>query len=308
VRSFVAASETEKPAVDLESTGALIEALDRAGQTVPPALTVLERLGLLEALAKRVPDDSRVPVALARTDLEQDPRNPSVAVARGQARLQKFLGSHKDVNLEDLGTGASAAWTDYLLELDPDRARRMLERDRERNPRGIEPWIQLGRIRAAKPPYLGKVRKGDEKVVDELETVRRMAPIARVLDAHARVRLAGSPRMQEIMRIARDVPASHGETEPDPELAVQLARAYVGLGPNGATPALKLLNKLVRTKDVPPDLVLEAELLRAVVFVTRGETNKAERILGDISSRITDPYRATVAQVAASLADRVSQQ
>jgi len=309
VRAFVAASEAETSAVDLESTGALIEALDRVGQLVPPPLTVLERLGELEALAKRVPDDSRVPVALARTDLEQDPRNPAVAVARGQARLQKFLGAHKDTNLEDLGTGASSAWTDYLLELDPERARRMLERDRERNPRGIEPWIQLGRIRAARPvAQAPDQRKTGEREMDELETVRRMAPIARVLDAYARVRLDGSPRLQEIMLIARDVPASLGRTEPDPDLAVRLARAYFGLGPNGMLPALKLLNKLAWTKDLPPDLALEAELLRAEVLVTRGETNKAARILGDISSRITDPYRTTVAQTAASLADRVSQQ
>lgn len=309
VRAFVAASEAETSAVDLESTGALIEALDRAGQLVPPALTVLERLGELEALAKRVPDDSRVPVALARTDLEQDWGNPAIAVARGQARLQKFLGVHKDANLEDLGTGASSAWTDYLLELDPERARRMLERDRERNPMGIEPWIQLGRIRAARPEASEPdAREKDGREMDELEIVRRMAPIARVMDVYARVRLAGSPRLQEIMLIARDVPASVGQTEPDPELAVQLSRAYFGLGPNGLLPALKVLNMLARTKDLPPDLALEAELLRAEVLVTRGEPAKAARILGDISPRITDPYRATVAQTAASLANRVSQQ
>ncbi|MFN0008293.1 MAG: hypothetical protein ACKVXR_10320 [Planctomycetota bacterium] len=309
VRAFVAASEAESSAADLASTGELIEALDRAGQVVPPPLTVHERMGVLEALSKRVPDDSRVPVALARMDLEQDPGNPALGVARGQARLQKFLGTHKDTNLEDLGTGASSAWTDYLLELDPDRARRMLERDRERNPRGIEPWIQLGRIRAARPRAIEQdKRKMDGREMDELETVRRMAPTARVLDAYARVRLAGSPRLQEIMLIARDVPASMGRTEPDPDLALRLARAYFGIGPNGLMPALKLLNKLAWTKDLPPDIALEAELLRAEALVTRGEAARAARILGEVSTRIMDPYRATVAQTTASLADRVSQQ
>src|SRR4029453_9904241 len=106
----------------------------------------------------------------------------------------------------------------------------------ERDPTAIEPWVQLGRIRAAQPEGHHKV---DPKS-DELEIARRMAPIASVLAAHARVRLAGAPRLQEIMIIARHVPASLGRTEPDPELAVALARAYVGLGPSGLQSALKL--------------------------------------------------------------------
>lgn len=304
VRACVAAGEEEGPASDLESTGALIEALDTAGKVVPSVLSIHERASELEALGKRVPDDPRVPVALARMDLERDPRNPGIAVARGQARLQRFLSQHKDTTLEELGAGASAAWTDFLLELDPERARRILERDRERDPTAIEPWIQLGRIRAARPDARAEV---DPKL-DELEIARRMAPIAPVLAAHARVRLAGSPRLQEVMRIARDVPASLGRTEPDPDLAVRLARAYFGLGPSGLLPALKLLNKLAWTKDLRPDLATEAELLRAEVLVTRGEPNRAARILGDISARVVDPYRATVALATASLADRMSQQ
>ena len=305
VRAFADAGREKGAAGALESTGELIHALAIAGQVVPNALALQDRAVELEALAKRVPDDARVPVALAQIDLERDPRNPQIAVARGHARLQKFLNQHKGETLESLGAGASEAWTDYLIELDPERAWKILSQDRQRDPSAIEPWVQLGRIRAARPAR----ERFDEEIeeADELEVARRMAPIAPVLAAHARVRLAASPRLPEAMRIARDVPASLGATEPDPDLAVRLARAYFGIGPNGLVPALAILNKLAWTEDLPPNLAVEAELLRAEVSVTRGDAARAARILAEISPRIVDPYRATVALATASLAERMEE-
>jgi tetratricopeptide (TPR) repeat protein len=312
VHALAAASDAEPSGPDRPATAPLIEALARAGQAVPPALSVQERAGELEALAKRAPDDARVPVALARMDLERDPRNPGVSVARGVARLVKFQAAHKDGSLEQLGAGASAAWTDFLIELDPERARRILQRDRQRDPAVLEPWIQIGRIRAAQAATRRAAgpdaRDEEAETTDELEIVRRMAPVRDVLAAHARVRLAGSPRLQEILRIAREVPASEGREEPDADLAVRLARAHFATGSKGTTAALAILNKLAWTPDLPPELAAEAELLRAEVLVVRGDTNRAARILSEVAPRILDPYRATVALAAASLANRMAPQ
>src|SRR4029078_10391557 len=121
------ASRIEEPRSDSPISGDLIRALEGAGQEPAPELPAEVRMAELEALRARSPDAPRVPVALARMDLEMDPRNPTIAVGRAFARLDGFRGTHKGVAFESLCEGALAAWTDFLIPLDTERARSLLK-------------------------------------------------------------------------------------------------------------------------------------------------------------------------------------
>jgi tetratricopeptide (TPR) repeat protein len=291
------ASLSEKPSSDARSTGALIQALAAAGLGTPPALPVEARIADLEALEKRCPDDPRVPVARAHLELELDPRNPTLSVARAYARLERFLATHKDVALENLCIGAESAWTDLLLSLDPKRAQDFLEGERGRDPAALEPWIQLGRVHTA--------TAAPDQEVDDLDLVRRMAPIPRVLREHARVRLAGAPTLSEINALMRNTSRAEGRTQPDAEMSLHLAEACFDLGPKGLQPALILLKQLPWAPDLPSSISAPAALLRAEVLVARGQggdATRASQILADLEGRIADPYRATLALACASLA------
>jgi hypothetical protein len=284
------------------TTGDLIAALAGAGRTVPPVLPVETRQAELEALEKREPDDPRVPVALAWTDLEADPRNPTIAVSRAYARLDRFLDAHKDVALESLCDGAEAAWTDLLLTLDPPRARAFLDRERARIPTTLEPWLQLARVGAAE--------KRTRSRPDELDVVRRMAPVPRVLLEHARVRLAQAPTMAEIGTCIADIRRAEGKAKPDSEFGLLIARAFFDLGPRGMQPASNLTATLAAATDAEPAAIEAARLLQAETLIALGKPEpavKARAILSPLEKNLPDPYRATVllacTRLAAGLAE-----
>ncbi|HEV8111386.1 MAG TPA: tetratricopeptide repeat protein [Planctomycetota bacterium] len=298
VESSVRASHMEKRASDAQTTHDLILALRGAGTGVQPAMPAEMRQAELESLETREPDDPRVPAALAWMDLELDPRNPTIAVAKAFARLDRFLAAHADVALETLCPGADEIWTDLLLALDPARARSFLEGERKRIPAGLEPWLQLGRVDATQP------HAKDE--VDALDLVRRMAPVGRVLRAHARVHLARAPTLPEIQALARDIRRAEGLVEADAELSMLLAEALFELGPSGRQRAIATTTRVLATEGVEAGIAHAAKLLRAeaLIALDRPESaTEALEILADLAPGEPDPYRDTCILACRSLAN-----
>jgi len=297
VASSLVASRMDAPGSDARTSGDLIAAIAGAGRANPPALPAISRQDELEALAVRAPHDPRVPVALGWLDLETDPRNPTIAVAQVYARLEIFLERHKDVALEKLCAGADEVWTDLLISIDLSRARDFLERERLRDPADLEPWVQIGRVGVA-------WTRGDPGM-EELDLVRRMAPIPRVLRAHAQAHLARAPTLAQIEALMRGIRRTERRAELDPEISLRIARALFDLGPRGRQAAQSLATRLAKIPDVDSKLLAQAELLRAELWISYGTRAEAERGLAkleEIGSFDPDPYRSTVFLSCTSLA------
>jgi tetratricopeptide (TPR) repeat protein len=298
VAESVRASRMESAASDAASAGDLIRALAGAGAGSPPALGDETRRAELEALERRASDDPRVPVALAWMDLETEPRSPVLAVSRAYARLDRFLDAHKSVALESLCPGADAAWTDLLVALDPRRARDLLRRERMRSPASLAPWLQLGRVDAAEVKPALEARRA-EREPDELDLVRRMAPIPRVLREHARARLSRGPSQGEIFAMAGDIRRAEGRPELDGELSFLVARALFDLGPRGTKAAQRAAAHLGSEADLPPPIAAAADVLGAEIRIALGspaDAAEAARILDAAES-----YRTTLLTACRSL-------
>jgi tetratricopeptide (TPR) repeat protein len=297
VAFLVRASRIEEPKSDSPITGDLIRALDGAGAEPVPPLSAELRLSELEALRTRVPDDPRVPVALARMDLEMDPRNPTIAVGRAFARLDGFQGAHPGIGFEKLCEGSLEAWTDFLIPLDPERARAILEAERTAEPTNLEPWLQMARVEAA------DARAEDRTL--ELDRLLRMAPIARVVREDALLHLANGPAAPEIARLTNTVRKAEGTKDPDPEVSLRIAEALFDLGPRGAKSALDITKRLAAAPSLDADLFEAVTLLRAHVLISLdrpGDASQAKKILRRLEPRLRDPYAKTAALACERLA------
>ena len=290
VALLVRASRIEDPRSDSPITGDLIRALEGAGDDPAPSLTAEQRLSELEALRTRVPDDPRVPVALARMDLEMDPRNPTIAVGRAFARLDGFREAHRGTAFEKLCEGSLQAWTDFLIPLHPDRARAILKEERAAEPTDLEPWLQMARIDAADARA--------ENPTLELDRLLRMAPIPRVIREHALDHLSNGPTAPEIAKLTSAVRRAEGTKEPDPEVSLQIAKALFDLGPRGLRPAFDIANRLLAAPGIDPEIIDAATLLDGHILVALdrpGDAAQAKKILLPLQNRLKDPYAKTAA-------------
>ncbi len=297
VSFLVRASRIEDPRSDSPITGDLIRALGGAGEDPEPSLTAEQRLSELEALQTRVPDDPRVPVALARMDLEMDPRNPTIAVGRAFARLDGFRESHRGTAFEKLCEGSLQAWTDFLIPLDPERARAILKQERTADPIDLEPWLQMARIDAADA-------RADDPTL-ELDRLLRMAPIPRVVREHALDHLANGPTAPEIANLTSAVRRSERSQEPDPEVSLRIAEALYDLGPRGLRPALDITKRLAAAESLDANIVDATTLLRGHVLIALdrpGDVSQARKILRKLQPRLKDPYAKTAALACERLA------
>jgi hypothetical protein len=243
-----------------------------------------------------------VPVALARMDLEMDPRNPTIAVGRAFARLDGFRGTHKGVAFESLCEGALAAWTDFLIPLDTERARSLLKEERLAEPTDLEPWLQIARVSAAEDAAEIARRRAaaprSKENPSELDRLLRMAPIAKVVREQALDALERGPEAGEIARLAAAVRKAQGTKDPDPEVSLRIAEASFDLGPRGAKRALEVTVRLAAAPNVPTEIAQAAALLRGHVLVALdrpGDARLARKMMQRLQPTLREPYAKTSA-------------
>lgn len=177
-----------------------LDTLSEAELVDPPVTRPSDTLAELERLAKHLPDDPRVALALAELELRRDPRNPTLCVARAYARLEGFRNAHMGRTLAELQPGSAADWARFYASLDPEAARKFLESERLREPGNIELWIQLGSaLRQA-----GEL----ERSTDSLLFAARMCPDPRAyweLATTLAARAAPPPQVKTALDRARDL-------------------------------------------------------------------------------------------------------
>jgi tetratricopeptide (TPR) repeat protein len=277
-------------AVDRAVVHDFLAVLDEAERTSPPALTPTDHMAELERLAALTPDDPFLPVAMARMDIKLDTRNPSFAVARAYARLERFRLRHKDRSLESLSPGSAEAWVDFHLVLDPVRAEKLLEGELELEPGALAPWLLLGRVYTAE----GKTKEA----VDQFAIAFGLAPQKHVTREHMRARVWTEMSVDAVNAIMRQVMEAEGRTRPDEELLGLAARALYNMGPSGIGRAIPFVEPGIAPSDNAPSAIERIGWMRALVWAARGEPDDLARVqktVNRILPLIVDPYKKTMA-------------
>jgi len=255
--------------------GDLLVAVDKA-QSSPEALPRTEALQVLAGLSELHADDPRLVLALARIDLELDPRNPVLGVQRAITRLDRFRANHRGLGLDESGVGAAAAWIDFLTRLDPDRALRLAEEELDLEPGSLPTWLAAARAHET---------RGDRaRAVSELRLVARIFDRGEVSREILRMRARSDMDTGEIVSSMAAIQALEGRAEPDPALLLLAARSYLNLGPRLIGQALET----ARAAHIHPASSLEqrraAGLMLALGIMARGtatELAEAESLLED---------------------------
>ena len=177
---------------------------------------------LWDDLAAQRADDPLATLAAARMDLQVDPRNPGVGVARATGRLQRFRKQHQKQCLDDLAPGATSSWTMFHAQLDPDEALAFLAAERALQPSLAATWLDEPQVLA---------RAGRHAAA--AEAARRadvLVPGAARARETLRLGMRGEMTPAAIETALADIAAREGAAGPDPELAMLAAHAYSNLG------------------------------------------------------------------------------
>ena len=275
-----------------------LHAIDEGLRSSPPLWTRARCDEELEALRARHPDDPRVVVAQARLDLGTDELKPVFLVSRAYARLERFLEAHPDDTVEGLAPGSLAEWVDFHLALDPSRALSFVERERDRAPGTLAPWILIGRVRAANGDYA--------RALDDLAVVQRLAPTGATLREYVRIRLRSAWQPEGVEALASQIQRIEAREAPDAELVRLIARAHFQLGTHGAQRACEVLEPAWAQENKEPSATLAIGRDYALALLARGRPEDvalARQVLDAIEPLAEgDPYLRDVLRAARTLA------
>lgn len=258
--------------------------IDAAGELEGGVVTPQRTATLLEELAKYLPDDPRVVLALAELDLGQDERNPTLGVAKAYARLGQFRAAHRRVSIEALGRGSVRGWAGFYAKLDPSRAREFVENELELAPTVLSAWIELAHALEA---------EGDmDGALEQLRLAARLSPQGSIQREILRVRAEGEIPYEEIDAAVAEIVAAEGLPAPDAALSLLQARCFMNQGPR----LLERVGQLLQRTDpatLSPALATEHSLLMSTALVMRGrpmDKSAARPILAELKQTELDPY------------------
>lgn len=266
----------------------LLLAVDAAERSAEP-LPIAQAGAVLTGLADLHDDDPRLILALARIDLELDPRNPVLGVQRAISRLERYRTNHGGRGLDESEPGAAATWIDFLARLDPDRALRLADEELALVPGSLATWIAAARVHES---------RGDRvRAVAELRLAARISDRGDVSREILRVRARSDMDPTEIVATVNAIQALEGRAAPDPALRVLAARSYLNLGPRLIVQALDM----ARAARVDPAATSaerqSAALLAAIGILARGadaELPEAAALLAEIEperrSRVDEDF------------------
>lgn len=155
IRAYSEALQSLPAGSNLRATGELLALFEEASKASPPEIDPQAYAMELERLHSSLRNDPRVVVAQARLEMALDPLHPPLALARAYARLERFRELHATSAIDSLSPGASAAWAEFLLAVDPDRACAFVQRELELDPGALDLWVLLGHVLAAQNNIAG---------------------------------------------------------------------------------------------------------------------------------------------------------
>ncbi len=261
-----------------------LEAIDSARRLEGGVVTWSRAATLVEELADHLKDDSRVVLAAAELDLEQDKRNPTLGVARAYSRLDRFRSEHRGVSVEALGRGSLQSWARFYAKLDPSRARAFVEEELALAPTILAGWIELARALEAEGDSAG--------ALEQLRLTARLSPQGSVERDILRLRAQGELPHDDIEAVVNGIVTAEGLSAPDAELSLLHARCLLNQGPRVLERVGQLLAR-VDPASLSPRLANEHALLMSTALVMRGrpaDKQAARPILEALKQRELDPY------------------
>lgn len=256
----------------------------------------------LESLAKRLPRDPLVVLALAKEDLAAPGLSPALSVARAYRRLQDYRTATERVPVDSLRPGTARAWKDFLVALDPRRAEDFVRGELQSRPGSLDLWILLGETYEAQHRY--------QDAIELYETVQSMVP-----DGQGRRRIAsllaelGAPH-ERVMENVREAMRLEGREAPDKELILIQARSLF----HGETPhqdeGVNVAAGVWRSRENPDRSVDPATVCQeyGTMLVHRADPDDRElaySVLREAAERIDDAARRNLVEALANLGKQI---
>ncbi|MBL8860667.1 MAG: hypothetical protein JNK02_01530 [Planctomycetes bacterium] len=249
------------------AVGLFFEAVDAAQESATP-LPQAESQALFRRLVLQRVDDPRIVLAMARLDLDLDPRNPGLGVRRALARLDEYRARFRGRALDGRVLGAAADWIDFLAELDPRRALDVAAEELDLAPGSLATWMAAARAREA----LGDRRRA----LAELALVARIRDRGEVSREILRIRSRSDQEASEIEAAVAAIAQLEGRPAPDASLRLLAARSYLNLGPRLAAQAQAAAQAVLDDPEARAEQRNAAAVLASIAILARAREAEAE--------------------------------
>ena len=277
-------------------TGAL-ESMERALQTDGASILPSVHAGALQTLSSLGTNDPRIPLALARIDLQQQADNPALGVARAFRRLDNFLRASGNVGLADLHANTEKDWLNFYLRFGPEQALEFCRSQLKLSPGASSLW--LGEVRSLRA--LGRY----QEALDAASQVLQMAPSSALYEEIARcLQASGAPtkQVEDQLIKARQI----GEGLSVDAMLTRTKSLLAVKGERTAGQAISVLSKVWDPKQTGPLNPTNSEvgLLLSEGFMKRGQRRdygQAIRLLEKVHNKGQDPYDRSLAHALSGL-------
>ena len=277
-------------------TWALIS-MERSLQAEGTAVLPSVQAGGLQTLSSLAPNDPRIPLALARIDLQQQADNPALGVARAFRRLDNFLRTNDDEAIADLHANTEEDWIDFYLRYGPKQALSFCRSQLELSPGKSSLW--LGEVRALRA--LGR----HQDALEAAEQVLQMAPSAALYEEIAScLQASGAPTKQVEDNLMK---AKQFEESLSVDAMLTRTKSLLAVrGERTADQAISVLSRVWDPKDkgAMSPTSSEVGLLLSEGFMKRGQKRdygQAIHLLDKIHKRGQDPYDRSLARALSGL-------
>jgi len=274
-----------------------LDFLERAHAAAPDLVSRATIAAELELLSRARPTDPLVALARAREKLGEKSSLTALRVRRAYDELDAFRVATEHRPLDELRPGATRAWMEFYLELDPGAAHEFVRRERDRLPGHIDLWLMFGETLVA---------TGEpEAAIEHYRLVLEMLPEAQTRRHLVRLLARYGRDLPEIERHASAVAKIEGRVR-DPEMALHRARALISDVGKPRAAGIELLEELYSKPDTL-GTVSHAEVGRMLGtgLVLRGapkDLRRAAKVLAEAIPGIADPIQRNVAQALQHLA------
>ncbi len=257
-----ALQSTPGPLDTAGAIGVLLEAIDRAGADPEGPLPSATTSTTLHTLALAHLDDPRLVLALARIDLEFDPRSPALGVRKATSRLEAYRARHRGRPLDHEVLGSAAAWIDFLARLDPKKAVALAREELDLAPGSLATWIAAARAFESNGER--------EEALVTLRLAARISEHGEVSREILRIRSRADMDASEIDGIVTAITTFEQRATPEPALHALAARSFLNLGPRLSERALASARAAITDATATAADRRLGSILAAIAILSRG--------------------------------------
>lgn len=278
-----------------------LEVIEKALAFTPPKLLSSDAAGALETISTYAKRDPRIPLLMAKLDLQKDPDNPAMGVTRAFRRLQNYIAQNPKLGIADLLPGAEVAWAHFYGQHGPEQALNFCRQQLLLSPGAYSLWI--AEVRALRD--LGQT-------AEALEAAHTLLKINATAEVYEEIAACLQESGATVKAIEAELAKAYEVNSGSLSVAAMLTRTKSLLSVRGERAASQSISLLTRIWDTETTGAIENEqaevgLILAEGFMKRdkkGDRNSAKLLLAEVSERGTDPYARSLAFALAGLCEQ----